>query len=81
MTQCSSRCQSSLQKLIDINIPIIYINDYDFARVDEIISLVLKNKKIFEWNPATGVTDFKSRQSIGGGLSESLASRLSRCLS
>lgn len=73
MTQCRSRCQSSLQKLIDINIPIIYINDYDFARVDEIISLALKNKKVYEWNPATGVTDFKSRQSIGGGLSESLA--------
>lgn len=45
MTQCSSRCQSSLQKLIDINIPIIYINDYDFARVDEIISTVLGSKK------------------------------------
>ena len=73
MTQCSSRCQSSLQKLIDINIPIIYINDYDFARVDEIISTVLGSKKIYEWNPATGVTDFKSKQSRGGGLSESLA--------
>ncbi len=74
MTQCNQdRCQSSLQKLIDINIPIIYINDYDFARVDEIISSVLKNKKIYEWNPATGVTDFESKQSRGGGLSESLA--------
>lgn len=73
MTQSSSRCQSSLQKLIDINIPIIYINDYDFARVDDIISSVLGSKKIYEWNPATGVTDFKFKQSRGEGLAEGLA--------
>lgn len=78
MTQSRSRCLSSLQKLIDINIPIIYINDYDFARVDDIISFVLGSKTIYEWNPATGVTDFKSKQSRGAGLSEGLAVFLRR---
>ena len=28
---------SDFQKMIDVNTPIIYINDYDFVRIDEII--------------------------------------------
>ena len=54
---------SSFQKMIDVNTPIIYINDYDFVRVDELISKVVGNKKIQEWNPATGCTDFKTKTS------------------
>ena len=41
--------------MIDVNTPIIYICDYDFVRVDNIISQSLSQKKIFEWNPATGM--------------------------
>lgn len=28
---------TNFQKMIDVNTPIIYINDYDFVRIDEII--------------------------------------------
>ena len=53
-----------LQKMIDVNIPIIYVHDFDFARVDEIIqqAIGINYKDIYEWNPGTGVTDFKTRQ-------------------
>lgn len=53
---------SNLQKMIDVNVPIVYINDFDFARVDEIVSKAIGNRKVFEWNPGTGLTDFKTRQ-------------------
>lgn len=56
----------SLQNMIDVNTPIIYINDYDFVRVDELIGIVTKNKKVFEWNPATGITNFHTKESIIG---------------
>ena len=47
---------SDFQKMIDVNTPIIYINDYDFVRIDEIIVEIVGNSKVFEWNPATGTT-------------------------
>ena len=59
---------SSLLKMIDVNMPIIYIQDYDFVRIDEIISCVAGKQKIFEWNPVTGVTNFKTK--IGQGFAE-----------
>lgn len=55
---------STFQKMIDVNTPIIYINDHDFARVDEIISTVVGNMKIIEWNPATGSTNFTNKTSL-----------------
>lgn len=58
---------NDLQKLIDVNTPIIYINDYDFVRVDELIGEVTRGKKVFEWNPATGATDFKTKNPMGSG--------------
>ena len=63
---------SDFQKYIDVNIPIIYINDFDFVRVDEIIQSVIGGKKVFEWNPATGTTDFVNRNSRGLGVEQSL---------
>lgn len=59
---------NSLQKLLDVNIPIIYIDDYDFARVDEIISNSCGNQKIQEWNPATGYTNFYSKEPLNSEL-------------
>lgn len=56
--------KSSFQKMIDVNSPIIYINDYDFVRVDELISNVIGNKDVIEWNPATGSTNFKNKTSL-----------------
>ena len=49
--------------MIDVNIPIIYIHDFDFARVDDMILQAVgrKNKNIFEWNSGTGVTDFRTK--------------------
>lgn len=50
-----------LQKLIDVNTPIIYVNDYDFVRVDELLGNVMGNAKVKEWCPATGKTNFKTK--------------------
>ena len=59
---------SNLQKMIDVNIPIIYIHDFDFARIDDMILQAIgrNNKDIYEWNPGTGVTDFRTRLSKSG---------------
>lgn len=54
----------SFQKMIDVNTPIIYINDYDFVRIDELISNVIGDKNVIEWNPATGSTNFKNKASL-----------------
>ena len=55
-----------LQKLIDVNTPIIYIQDYDYVRVDEIIfSAVVANddkEQIEEWNPALGLVNFYTKR-------------------
>jgi len=58
--------------MIDVNTPIIYICDYDFVRVDNIISQSLSQKKIFEWNPATGTTGFLNKFPLGSGKEQSL---------
>lgn len=60
------------QKMIDVNTPIIYINDYDFVRIDEIITEIVGNSKVFEWNPATGTTNFKTKESQGLGENDTL---------
>ena len=49
---------ASFQKMVDVNTPIIYIQEYDFVRTDTLISKALDGKKIIEWNPVSGVTDF-----------------------
>ena len=56
---------TNFQKMIDVNKPIIYINDYDFVRIDEIITEIVGNSKVFEWNPAPGTTNFKTKESQG----------------
>ena len=63
---------SSFQKMIDVNTPIIYIHDYDFVRMDELIRQVVAGKKVFEWNPATGTTDFTTRFPKGFGEKQTL---------
>lgn len=59
-----NKVTNNLQKMIDVNIPIIYIHDFDFARVDDMILQTVgsNTKNIYEWNPGTGVTHFKTRQ-------------------
>jgi len=51
---------SDLQKMIDTNIPIIYINDFDTVRIDSVIYDSLPNTTIEEWNPGLGNTIFGS---------------------
>lgn len=63
---------SDFQKMIDVNTPIIYINDYDFVRIDEIIKEIVGNSKVFEWNPATGTTNFKTKECQGLGDKDTL---------
>ena len=63
---------TNFQKMIDVNTPIIYINDYDFVRIDEIIKEIVGNSKVFEWNPATGITNFKTKESQGLGENDTL---------
>lgn len=63
---------SNFQKMIDVNTPIIYINDYDFVRVDEIIRKIVGSSKVFEWNPATGTTSFDTKFCQGNGTEDSV---------
>ena len=63
---------TNFQKMIDVNTPIIYINDYDFVRIDEILVEIVGNSKVFEWNPATGTTNFKTKESQGLGENDTL---------
>ena len=48
--------------MIDVNTPIICIQDYDFARIDELVKEVVGTKNVYEWNPATGTTDFRTKE-------------------
>ena len=40
--------------MIDVNSPIIFINDYDFVRIDDIICRTVGDATIVEWNPGSG---------------------------
>ena len=53
---------TNFRKMIDVNTPIICIQDYDFARIDELIKEVIGTKNVYEWNPATGTTDFRTKE-------------------
>lgn len=67
-----SKAAEDLRKMIDVNIPIICIEDFDFVRIDEIIMEALPHIKTYEWNPATGNTNFKTREENGAGNKQSL---------
>ena len=58
----STKVNLDIQKMIDVNTPIIYINTYDFVRVDYAISQVVRDCAIKEWNPITGVSDFSTKE-------------------
>lgn len=67
-----------MSKMIDVNSPIIFINDYDFVRVDDIISRTVgDHATIVEWNPGTGTTNFKNKDVAGMGEEQDLYSFLS----
>lgn len=72
------RHKAEFSTLLDVNTPIIYIQDHDFVRVDEFISECTKGAKKTEWNPATGVTNYNTKESLPS--SDSLNDFLKRCL-
>ena len=49
---------SDLQKMIDTNIPIVYINDFDTVTINSIINEAIPDVPIEEWNPGTCLTEF-----------------------
>lgn len=56
---------SDFQKMLDVNIPIIYIHNHDFVRVDEMIfQAVGKDVRIEEWNSAVATVNFKTKEPI-----------------
>ena len=58
------KLQIELGKMIDVNMPIIAIQDHDFVRVDELIrNSVGAKAKIEEWNPGTKRTNYNTKQS------------------
>jgi len=61
----TAQITSNLQKMIDVNTPIIYICDYDFVRVDELIVQAIGKEKVYEWNPITGGTKFVTKEKQG----------------
>jgi SpoVK/Ycf46/Vps4 family AAA+-type ATPase len=67
---------SELGKMIDVNTPIIYIHDYDFVRIDHLIYQAIGKRKVLEWNPATGTTNFFNKESTGLGKEQTLESFL-----
>ena len=72
----SQKPLSELEKMIDVNTPIIYIKDYDFVRIDHLIYQAIGKRKVREWNPATGTTDFFNKESTGAGKEQTLDSFL-----
>lgn len=72
----STKVNLEIQKMIDVNTPIIYIKDYDFVRVDDAISQVVSSCTVHEWNPITGVTNFYTKEAQSKEEIESLSSFL-----
>lgn len=49
------------RKMVDVNIPIIYICNYDFVRVDALIAEAVAGAPVKEWTPALGLVNFASK--------------------
>ena len=61
---------SQFQKLLDVNTPIIYINEYDFMRADSYIAEVINSRnsdqeRFYEWNPGVGCINFFNKEVRG----------------
>ena len=63
------KIKDALCKLIDVNTPIICIQDHDFVRVDELIEECTTGCVKVEWNPATWETNFKTKEEKSSKLS------------
>ncbi|MBQ5538768.1 MAG: hypothetical protein IIU03_00850, partial [Bacteroidales bacterium] len=80
---------ANLKKMIDVNTPIIYIDDYDFTRVDYLLKQTLGSAtEIREWSPAFGYQQIKTdingyifRDDFAAGKSTTLEDVLNTSLS
>lgn len=54
----NQRVVNNLRAMFDVNLPIVYIEDFDFVRVDEIINEAAGDWAISEWNPGVGEIGF-----------------------
>lgn len=68
----NNKIVADFQKMVDVNRPIIYIHNFDFARVDEIVRKAIGKETVIEWNPATGTTNFDTRIERGSGKDQPL---------
>ncbi|MCI7087794.1 MAG: AAA family ATPase [Lachnobacterium sp.] len=50
-----------LASYIDALYPIIYINHFDFKFIDDIISDIVDDRKVIEYNNGLGIVDFKTK--------------------
>lgn len=67
---------TQLKQMLHVNTPIIFIQDYDFVRADELIRNALGNiTGIKEWNPANGLINFNinDKQPVGIGNKNNLS--------
>ena len=71
-----------LERLININSPIIIIKDPDFVRVDALIgSVVGTGNNVLEWNPSSGLVRFANKEALDGdiGLEDFLKQKANDC--
>ena len=68
----NNKIVEDFRKMVDVNRPIIYIHNFDFARVDEIVRKAIGKETVIEWNPATGTTNFDTRIERGSGKDQPL---------
>lgn len=55
------KLKEELIKYLDAGYPILYINTYEEIKADTIIKRTVGNRKIIEWNGATGFSDFLTK--------------------
>ena len=53
--------KNTIISYVESGYPILYINNFDFKAVDEIIASISSNASIFEYNNAYGDIDFKTK--------------------
>ena len=68
----NNKIVEDFRKMVDVNRHIIYIHNFDFARVDEIVRKAIGKETVIEWNPATGTTNFDTRIERGCGKDQPL---------
>ena len=68
----NNKIVEDFRKMVDINRPIIYIHNFDFTRIDDIVKQAIDKASVIEWNPATGTTNFDTRLEKGFGKDQPL---------